>query len=1215
MTVNLLLLLSLLPPALADVTVRPDPAPASDYFHRSSLLVTLDPQPGRPVWLVIEHPDVGYGLISLDAGIAQGRQWGVARLNTGKQRRAWFALEKPPRQLRIYGLSSYTRIELAEAEPPRDPVPLVQPAIAFKNFPQRVITAGADAQTPDGLPEALAAMRNLLPLARALGFNGIESYVKWGFVERSPGALDWSFYDAVCDELDRHGLQWFPLLIAGSAYALPDWYRDSPDNRGFQCLEHRLGNDIQSIFCGTQDRHVERFLKEFGRHYGGRKTLLGIRLGPSGNYGEAQYPATGEWGFKGGPIHTHQGYWAADPCAAPHFRNWLRRLYPSIEALNQAWEARYASWEAVETFHPLHAVTRRQRIDFSDWYMNSMSEWCERWALWARSALPGAPIYQSSGGWGSWQIGTDFSSQARAMAKLGGGIRLTNESDNFADNFSITRMAASAARFYGAALGFEPGGFGSARGVAARLFNALTNGAEHLFFYHPNLYANDQGIDAWLKYAPWLERRARPKIQVAVFYPDTAIKLDDEPLRFRWGSVFLVSARGLRSQLDFDYVSEPMIEDGALSRYRALVFLWGHITEKRIADKLEAWLRGGGTIIYPERPRGALETVEGDRSIFNRWRSGDTGKGRFILFEGDPQPPDHYARFIREQLQILLPGPIQKPDLVFGSLLESGELFFLNFSDDPATVRLPDSASLTLPPYGIAGPSPQARTPGEEGGAKGARLSIIPRPVEVRPLPGRFALGTKTVIIAAKQVAAEADYLSGLLAPALGGKPDVKLGADRKANAILLRIDGTLEPLGPEGYELRVTPEGIDLAASKPAGVFYGLQSLRQLLPPLAEGPGGPPGDSWTISGVEIRDRPRFRWRGLLLDVARHFRDKEFIKRAIDLIALYKLNVLQLHLTDDQGWRVEIKRYPRLTEIGAWRGEGGQRYGGFYTQDEIREIVAHAAARHVTVVPEFEMPGHSLAALASYPELSCAGGPFSVATSWGIFEDVHCAGNDEAFQFLQGVLDEAMDLFPSEFIHIGGDECPKKRWKGCPRCQARIKAEGLKDEHELQSYFVRRLEKHLNSKGRRLIGWDEILEGGLAPHATVMSWRGMEGALAAARAGHDYVAAPTTHCYLDYPHTAISVEKAYSFEPVPEALPTELRRHCLGLQGNLWSEHTPTAEAVDCQVWPRIIALAEAAWSQAQDRDWQDFEPRLEAHYERLRSLGVRYFTAESSGR
>ncbi|MBI4605244.1 MAG: hypothetical protein HY721_25050, partial [Planctomycetes bacterium] len=259
-----LLSLTLLPPIpagvadTADVTVRPDPAPAGDYFRRSSLVVTIDPQPAGPAWLVIEHSDAGYGLISLDPGVAHGRQWGAARLNTAAPRRAWFRLEKPPRQLRIYGLPTWTRIALSDSEPPRDPVPLVEPAIAFKSFPQRVITAGADAPTPDGLPGALAALRDLLPLARALGFNGIESYVKWSFVERAPGVFDWSFYDAVCDELDRHGLKWFPLLIAGSAYALPEWYRDSPENRGFQCLEHRLSNDIQSIFCGTQDRFVER---------------------------------------------------------------------------------------------------------------------------------------------------------------------------------------------------------------------------------------------------------------------------------------------------------------------------------------------------------------------------------------------------------------------------------------------------------------------------------------------------------------------------------------------------------------------------------------------------------------------------------------------------------------------------------------------------------------------------------------------------------------------------------------------------------------------------------------------------------------------------------------------------------------------------------------------------------------------------------------------
>jgi len=692
----LVLLLAL--PLHGGIEVRVDRAPPDDFFRRTALEAVIDPLPPGPRWLVVEYKDAGYGLMSTEPGVHQSRQWGVARLNSGKLRRAWFAFDKVPAKIRIFGAPVEAKVALSETEPPREVLPDLKPAAAFPNFPQRVTTAGADAQTSAGLPEALAAMRNLLPLVKALGFNGVESYVKWDFIETSPGVFDWSFYDAVCDELDRYGLQWFPLLIAGSAYALPQWYYDSPDSIGFSCLEHRASNPIQSIFCGTQDRYVERFLKEFGKHYGNRKTLLGVRLGPSGNYGEAQYPATGDWGYRAGPIHTHQGYWAADRCASPHFRKWLQGRYDGIASLNKAWQTDFASLDRIETFHPIHAVSRRQRIDFSDWYMDSMSRWCEQWAVWAREALPGAIIHQSSGGWGSIQIGTDYSYQARSMAKVKGGIRLTNEDDHFADNFAITRMASSAARFYGAPLGYEPGGFGSGRGVVARIFNTLTNGGEHLFYYHGNLFSNDQGIGQWLAFGPLLNERARPRIDVAVFYPDTAIKLDDEPLRYRWGSVFLVTARALRSELDYDYVSEQMIEDGALGRYKMLVFLWGHVTEKRILDRIAQWVEAGGTLVYPQRPRPLLETVEGERY-----------KGRIVLFPGDPQPPDAYAGFIRaEALKIPSLDPsirralaMTKPPGVYWSVLESGKLALLNFDGRPATVTMTDGAPMSLKPYSI----------------------------------------------------------------------------------------------------------------------------------------------------------------------------------------------------------------------------------------------------------------------------------------------------------------------------------------------------------------------------------------------------------------------------------------------------------------------------------------------------------------------------------
>ncbi len=362
---------------------------------------------------------------------------------------------------------------------------------------------------------------------------------------------------------------------------------------------------------------------------------------------------------------------------------------------------------------------------------------------------------------------------------------------------------------------------------------------------------------------------------------------------------------------------------------------------------------------------------------------------------------------------------------------------------------------------------------------------------------------------------------------------------------------------------------------------------MRQLLPPALERNGLVPGDSfaWTMPAVSISDYPRFEYRGMHLDVARHFFPVDFVKRYIDLLTLYKMNRFHWHLTEDQGWRIEIKKYPKLTEIGGFRSEtlighysnqphqfDGQRYGGFYTQDEIRDIVAYAKSRFVTIVPEIEMPGHTTAALAAYPRYSCTGGPFTVLPGgvWPI-TDIFCAGKDETFDFLQDILTEVMELFPGQYIHIGGDEANKKEWKACDLCQERMRTEGLKDEHELQSYFIRRMEEFILSKGRRLIGWDEILEGGLAPQATVMSWRGTKGGIAAAQQGHDVIMSPTSHCYLDYYQGNrdyeplaiggfLPLQKVYSFEPVPTKLNPEEARHILGVQANLWTEYVATPE-------------------------------------------------------
>jgi len=685
--------------------------PADDYYTQAEYVFSL----GRPIagaaWLVVEFLDHGYGLTSVTPRVTEAEQWGIARVNTGRLRRAvlHYRAGALKSSIRIANLDYLHSVRLTEDRPAIEQAPLVHPAVRFERPSQRVMPAGGDYLTPEQLPEMLAGLRNSLPLVRALGFNGIESFVRWGFAERRRGAYDWSFYDAIAAEIEKHGLKWFPMLLAGSGYALPDWMYRSKNDFGFVCLEHGLRNDTQSIFHPFQAEYAERFIKEFGKHYGDRSVLLGIRLGPSGDYGEAQYPARGP-GFRFTKSHTHIGFWAGDERAQEDFRAWLRGAYPDIAALNKAWESRYRSFDEIRTFLPDTARTRRQRLDFANWYMGAMSLWCEKWAAWSREALPGTSIHQSSGGWGPVEIGTDYSYQARSMAKVKGGIRLTNESDNFPDNFTITRMASSAARFYGAGLGYEPGGYGSKRGVVARLYNAITTGAEHLFYYHSNLLANDYATDAWLRLGPLLDQRSKPIIDVAAFYPDTAQKLDNDVLRWRWASSFFTMARALRTELDYDYASEQMIADGALERYKVLVFLWGYVTERAVLEYIDKWVRSGGTIIYPLMPRGPMQTVEGDTSVMQRWLAGDTGKGKAVFWRGDAIPPEFFVAFIRKQLlgmdqlhrRVRAALRIERPQGVYWSVLENGKLALLNFSDEAATVRLEGGRAVRIGPYEIA---------------------------------------------------------------------------------------------------------------------------------------------------------------------------------------------------------------------------------------------------------------------------------------------------------------------------------------------------------------------------------------------------------------------------------------------------------------------------------------------------------------------------------
>jgi hexosaminidase len=509
---------------------------------------------------------------------------------------------------------------------------------------------------------------------------------------------------------------------------------------------------------------------------------------------------------------------------------------------------------------------------------------------------------------------------------------------------------------------------------------------------------------------------------------------------------------------------------------------------------------------------------------------------------------------------------------------------------------------------------------------------IVPFPTQLTPKTGAFLLSASTVIAVSPVTDAElgslAEYGREMIRTALGldldrlGVPTGNAGSD----AILLILDPSEIELSNEGYRLTVTPNSVRISAPAHAGLFYGLQTLRQLLPPNDRSV--ETAETWTIPAVEIVDRPRFIYRGMHLDVGRHFFPVEFVKKYIDLLAMYKMNTFHWHLTEDQGWRIEIEEYPALTEVGAYRKETilarnfdpyiGDRkpYGGYYTQDEIREVVEHARRRYVNVIPEIEMPGHSLAALAAYPELACTEGPFEVATVWGVHEDIYCP-SERTFTFLEHVLTEVMGLFPSSYIHIGGDEAPKARWESSQLAQEVMRREGLADENELQSYFIRRIEPFLLAHDRRLIGWDEILEGGLAPQATVMSWRGTAGGIEAAKQGHDVIMTPTSHVYFDYYQgdplfepLAIGgytpLEKVYGFEPVPEELTPEEAQHILGAQGNVWTEYMTTTSYVEYMILPRMLALAEVVWSAEEARDWNRF---VRALPDQLRYLDAQRLT------
>lgn len=523
--------------------------------------------------------------------------------------------------------------------------------------------------------------------------------------------------------------------------------------------------------------------------------------------------------------------------------------------------------------------------------------------------------------------------------------------------------------------------------------------------------------------------------------------------------------------------------------------------------------------------------------------------------------------------------------------------------------------------------------------AQSKPVSIVPTPVQMSLQAGSFRLAPNTVIVADNASLSEARLLSRSLSPATGFSVEVRPSTPSGVPSIGLKIDPSLKNLGSEGYRLVVTPERISIRASATAGLFYAGQSLLQLFPPEIYRESKVSNVDWTVPCVQIEDYPQFQWRGALLDVARHFMPKEFVKKFIDLLALHKLNSFQWHLTDDQGWRIEIKKYPKLTQIGAWRKEtlvgrlesnsqqelkfDGIPHGGLYTQDDAREIVEYARVRHINVVPEIEMPGHAQAAIAAYPELGNTGQQLEVGTKWGVIEDIFNP-KETTILFLQDVLTEILQIFPSKFVHIGGDEAVKTQWKASAEAQARINELGLKNEEELQGYFTRRMAEFLTSKGRRLIGWDEILEGGIPSDAAVMSWRGEKGGIAAAQAGHDVVMAPTGSTYFDYYQSKdkdkeplaiggyLPLEVVYHYEPVPKEIAMEFSKHVLGSQGQLWTEYMPSSKQVEYMAFPRLTALAEVTWSSKEERNFPEFLERLNHHLKRLAILDVNYRRLDS---
>lgn len=720
--------------------VKTVPVEGKDFLYRRVAKVftaaeLLEAAENYTVSVTFADTAVGFGHVALN-GKAAEQIFGHTACKTGRRRTCTAVFDGSDAAfgpsvsvVDLPGIESVIvavgrdEVLIAKARDERPRPKEVQPAFELTERPMQLITTVGDL-SPRGvredLPKTLENMADCVPYAKALGFNGVESYVRWDFVEYEQGVFDWSYYDAVIEFAARFDMKWFPLIIGGSAYALPRWFREeTPGFQGFRCLEHGEENNVPTIFNDHQTPYVKRYLHELGKHYNDNPNVFGVRLGPSGNYGESQYPASGNWGYLGRPEHMHIGWWADDPCAHERFAAWLKKKYGTVEALGKAWDESPESFDSVRTFLPSSTKSYRKRKDFVDWYMFEMTDWCNRWAVWTREELKKPDIYQSAGGWGFCEAGTDFTDQTRGMVAVNGGIRATNEDESYELNFAITRMLSSAARFYGVPFGSEPAGYGTARSVINRLYNIIINNGAHLFYYYGNFANCDESAPRWIQHAPLLAERAEPQVDVAVLYPDTASKLFDSSVRYLDGSVFFSQVFPMRRRLDYDFCSEQMVLDGALTaqNYRALVILGkchdGDYIEQAVLEKIDEWVRAGGTVICPmlhsNAPRGLL-SVEGDNRIFARWAAGDTGAGRVEIVNTMREPLDDYiddAAALLAQIPTMSSLTVdmltaEKPRGVYLAALKNGKLVIYNDRQDGASVRLRDGREVTLEPVSIA---------------------------------------------------------------------------------------------------------------------------------------------------------------------------------------------------------------------------------------------------------------------------------------------------------------------------------------------------------------------------------------------------------------------------------------------------------------------------------------------------------------------------------